>query len=109
MDPQVSKPGTTFEALADSEGLTSLDAELAAGLLQMAKGPIAKRFQILADRAAVADTFLRGRQLLHVIYEHYKIVENQGMGVNCLLYQIDASDEPTRFNTSCWGALREQK
>ena len=79
---KVAKPGTTFEALADSEGFTSLDTELAAGLLQMAKGPIAKRFQILADRAAVADTFLRGRQLLHVIYEHYKIDENQGMVFN---------------------------
>ena len=55
---KVAKPSTTFEALADSEGFMSLDAELAAGLLQMAKGSIAKRFQILADRAAAADTFL---------------------------------------------------
>ena len=36
---KVAKPGKTFEALADSDGFTSLDAELAAGILQMAKGP----------------------------------------------------------------------
>ena len=48
----------------------SLDAKLAAGLLQMAKGALGRKFQVLADQAAAADAFLRGRQLLFVIYEH---------------------------------------
>ena len=79
---RVGKATVDFEKLAGSEGFVSLDAKLAAGLLQMAKGALGRKFQVLADQAAAADTFLRGRQLSFVKNAHCKIDEAAGMVYN---------------------------
>ena len=79
---KVERPGMTVEALADSEGFTTLDTKLASALIQVAKGDLGRKLANMADKAVSQNTILRGRQCLWLIYSHYKMFEQSGVHYN---------------------------
>ena len=75
---KVEKEGITIEKLASSGRFPSLDAKLAAALSRTLTGDLAQQVNLLKERYAWANKFLKGRQILWQIYKHFKISEADG-------------------------------
>ncbi len=75
-------PDAKFETLADAEGFDSLDAKLAAALAKLATGHLGRRMTHAIEVAAKSDAMVGGRQLLHIVYNHYKISDEIGLVYN---------------------------
>ena len=70
--------GISTYKLADSESFDTLDAKLCAGLSGLIKGDLARQVHAEKESLASQGFYMRGRQLLLVIYQHYSISEAEG-------------------------------
>ena len=75
---KVEKPGISLEDLEDSENFSSLDAKLAAAISKIAQGDLSQRINLLKDRKAHDGKYVTGRQMLFMIFEHYRISAEDG-------------------------------
>ena len=70
---------TSFDQLASSGPLfNTLDIKIASALLGRAKGELGRKMTLEADKSANAGILLKGRQLLHMVYEHFATNEKLG-------------------------------
>ena len=70
---EVSLEGQTFERLADSGSCGSLDGKLFAALEDKVKGQLALDVTLKQRELQNAMTMMKGRQLLWMIHQHYKV------------------------------------
>ena len=75
---QVEKPGITIRDLANSGEFASLGAKLAAGVAKVALGDLGRSISTAKERMAMKGVFMKGRQALKLVYDHYKISETEG-------------------------------
>ena len=69
----------TFEDLSKSgKKFLRLDLKIAADITKHAKGALAKRIQLAAEKVASSGGIIKGRQLLKMVYEHYKTNADYG-------------------------------
>ena len=66
---QLSHRGSAF---------STLDIKIASALLGRAKGELGRKMTLEAERTANAGVLLKGRQLLHMVYEHFSTHEKLG-------------------------------
>ena len=69
---------STFDELAQSRGFASLDCKLNAAISDIVTGDLERRIGVLKEKAAKEGHLLKGRQVLHVIYEYYRVAEADG-------------------------------
>ena len=74
----VERPGVTLEALNNSGEFPTLDAKLAAALSRASHGEYARRINITKEEYATRGMLLKGRQILWLVYQHYKTSEVEG-------------------------------
>ena len=67
----------TFDQLADVEGRALLDQELASALTRAQTGELGRRIANMEEKLMHDGKRLRGRQMLHMVYEYYKLDEGQ--------------------------------
>jgi hypothetical protein len=75
---EVEQPGANLAHLYISEPFHTLDAKLAAALTKIMTGEFARQVYILMEESAAKGLFLKGRQILLLFYQHYKISEVDG-------------------------------
>ena len=75
---QVESPGIKIDDLANSGDFASLDAKLAAGIARVAQGDLGRAISTAKERLALKGIFMKGRQALKMIYDHYRISETEG-------------------------------
>ena len=75
---QVEARGVTLATLAESGEFPTLDAKLAAALSKATTGEFARRINIVKEERAVKGLLLKGRQILFLIYQHYRMSEVEG-------------------------------
>ena len=76
---KIEEPGVTFESLADSGEFSSLDAKIAKACANILKNDDLKRkVNQKKEEAKMMNRLLNGRQTLHMIFEWYKLVEEDG-------------------------------
>ena len=81
MLPWVSKvehPSTTFEEVADSEGLETLDSSLCAAVNEAARGDLKEELAIRSRELQMRGTLMTGRQALFMVYAAYEIDADRG-------------------------------
>jgi len=64
--------------MADASSIATLDAKLTATLTKCCKGDMGRQIMTEKEKAISAGTLLRGREILHMIYEHSAISEMEG-------------------------------
>ena len=64
--------------MSSSQGFASLDCKLNAAISDIITGDLERRVGVLKDKAAQNGHLLKGRQVLHVIYEYYRVAEADG-------------------------------
>ena len=75
---EVEGQGANLAHLYDSAPFHTLDAKLAASLTKIMTGEFARQIYILMEDSASKGKFLKGRQILLLLYQHYKISEVDG-------------------------------
>ena len=75
---KVEQRGITFEALADSEGFDALDMELAAAITAVVVTELGRTINIVIDDRAKQGLLTKGRQLLYMVYEHFRATDEDG-------------------------------
>jgi hypothetical protein len=75
---EVEGQGANLAHLYDSAPFHTLDAKLAASLTKIMSGEFARQIYILMEERASKGKFLKGRQILLLLYQHYKISEVDG-------------------------------
>ena len=55
-----------------------MDAKLAAGIAKVAQGDLGRSINTAKERLALQGIFMKGRQALKMVYDHYKISETEG-------------------------------
>ena len=78
MGLRVEAEDANFETLGDSEGFASLDAKLAAALAKISHGELGRRITHTMEVQAKAGRMVNGRQILHQIYQNYRVNEEAG-------------------------------
>ena len=69
----------SFDQLSSSGPLfNTLDIKIASALLGRAKGELGRKMTLEAEKSANAGILLKGRQLLHMVYEHFATNEKLG-------------------------------
>ena len=68
----------TFDQLADVEGRALLDQELASALTRAQTGELGRRIANMEEKLMHDGKRLRGRQMLHMVYEYYNMDEGAG-------------------------------
>ena len=76
-------PDATFDGLSESDGYDSLDAKLAAALSKIPHGELGRRVTHKVEVCAAAGKMIKGRQILFMIYEQFRLSEVAGS-----LYEI---------------------
>jgi hypothetical protein len=74
----------TRDVLADPSPFHTLDVKLTAALTKICKGDIGRQIMTAKETAIRAGQMLRGRQILHMVYEHFSLSEREGA-----LYDIE--------------------
>ncbi len=69
----VQKPGATFESLADSGAFSTLDGKLFIALEEKIKPPLSHKVQLIQRELSGRDLLMKGRQLLWMICQHFKV------------------------------------
>ena len=64
-----TEKATTADDLQDSGTFPSLDAKLAAALSRILTGELARQINVIKEQKASEDLFLKGRQILYMIYQ----------------------------------------
>ena len=72
------RPGITSEELEDSEGYDTLDIKLASALNELLKGETMRKVMIEQESLAQRQQLLKGRQILLMVYERFKLDEQLG-------------------------------
>ena len=75
---EVERDSATFSGLSDSAGLESLDAKLASALTKVLSGELGRKVSQATEKEAKMDRPIAGRQILFMIYHHYKTNEEAG-------------------------------
>ena len=76
---RVFRPGATMKQLGDSHGFGSRDLKLAAAIMRIAKGDLAARIALEAERHQnQLGRILKGRQCLLMVCERYRLDERCG-------------------------------
>ena len=75
---KVEKVGINIDELEDSESFPSLDAKLAAAISRIAQGDLSHRINLLKDRKAQFGKLVTGKQMLFMVFEHYRISAEDG-------------------------------
>ena len=96
---EVEQPGANLAHLYNSAPFHTLDAKLAAALTKIMTGEFARQVCILMEESAAKGLFLKGRQILLLFYQHYKIseVDGQMLDFQDLLAVHMVGDELRRF------------
>ena len=109
----VERPGVTLEALNNSGEIPTLDAKLAAALSKASRGEFARRINITKEEYATKGMLLKGRQILWLVYQHYKTSEVEGemLEMQDLLAVRMVSEDLRKFLNdweidACWNASR---
>ena len=77
---KVEDPSVTFEELEDCEGQEDLCAKLAEALNdKFTEGNLSKKIQTATELAALTTGLISGRQILWIIYRHYKTCEEMSL------------------------------
>ncbi len=74
----VERPETTFDSLGESGAFASLDAKLAAALSKILQGELARQVNIRKEKMASTGRLMKGRQILWLLYQHFKISQAEG-------------------------------
>ena len=74
----VEKPGATLALLSDSGEFPTVDSKLAAALSKAIHGEFARRINIMKEEHASRGKLFKGRQILFLIYQHYRTTEAEG-------------------------------
>jgi hypothetical protein len=75
---EVEGQGANLAHLYESAPFHTLDAKLAASLTKIMTGEFARQIYILMEESASRGKFLKGRQILLLLYQHYQISEVDG-------------------------------
>ena len=75
---EVENMSISFDALANSYGLDSLDVKLSAAINKVKKGRVEKILTNMDETAAAQGGYISGRQKLRVIYEQYELDKAKG-------------------------------
>ena len=75
---EIEKTKNGIDDLRDSGPFPSLDAKLAASLSKALTGELARQINIVKEQKASEGLFLKGRQILFMVYQHYRISEPKG-------------------------------
>ncbi len=70
--------GANLAHLYESAPFPTLDAKLGASLTKIMTGEFARQIHILMEESASKGKFLKGRQILLLLYQHYQISEVDG-------------------------------
>ena len=75
--------------ITDSSGSRrSKNAKLAASLTKIMTGEFARQIYILMEESASKGKFLKGRQILLLLYQHYQISEVDGQMLDFRTYLL---------------------
>jgi hypothetical protein len=99
---ELQREGVSFDAMADSSRFPTLDAKLATALTKILKGDLERRISLLKEEAIARGTPLRGRQILYLIFEQFKLNEHVKSSVDFqhLLAVSLNKDDLRRFITT---------
>ena len=73
----------SIEDLADSGVFPSLDVKLNAALARITTGELGRRINLQKEKYALQEKYLKGRQVLWLIFEFYKVADIEG-GINSM-------------------------
>ena len=65
-------------SLGDSSGFSTLDSKLAAALAKVLTGALGRSIDVEKEKLAQDGRLMKGREILHVIYKHFKVSEAEG-------------------------------
>ena len=63
----------SHEELHNSSVFTTLDSKLASALSAQITGELQRKLQLFKEQAAVRDMRIKGRQILYLVLEHYRV------------------------------------
>ena len=106
---QVEREGVTKADLYDSGDFGSLDSKLSAALGEIITGPLANDIAVERERMAKEDFYLKGRQVLLMMIEWYRVCDSAGA-----IYEFSHLQATKRtgnnlskfmydWNRLCWG------
>ena len=72
---EVEHPGSSMASLANSGHFPSLDSKLKASLMRVVSGSLQMKIANDSEKAIRSGKFLTGRQVLWMIYDHYRVDE----------------------------------
>ena len=76
---EVESDSATYESLAiPSPQFETLDAKVSAGLAQVCKGELGRRVTLKTEEEAKVKRLIKGRQILWMIYEEYRLNQEAG-------------------------------
>jgi hypothetical protein len=96
----------SFEALAQSGHFSSLDAKLAASLGRLVHGDLSRELNIIREECANKGTFVKGRQILKIIFNHFKVSEAEGQVLNFQdLLNVSLQGDKLRAFMATWDSV----
>ena len=75
---RVEHPAATFDNMSMSGRFQTLDSKLGAALMKACSGTLSRRIALVAEQQAKNMTFLKGRQILWMIYQWFKTQDEAG-------------------------------
>ena len=75
---KVEAESATLDSLFESEGFDSLDAKLSSALAKVASGELGRRITHMMEVQAQAGKMVKGRQILWMIYQQFRLSEEAG-------------------------------
>ena len=97
---KVKTNGVEFDALAETEGLATLDSKLASALRKLVTGSLGCSINVEKEKLATAGRMMTGRQLLLMIYSQYRVteVDNNILDLEDLISVKMNGDDLMRFH-----------
>ena len=75
----VEDPNSKFEDFRDSGNFTTLDSKLGSAISDIAKGDLGRKITLANEKEDKLGNLTKGRQLLRVVYEHFRVDEFAGV------------------------------
>jgi hypothetical protein len=75
----VEETGAKLEDFRDSGDFTTLDSKLGSAITDIAKGDLGRKITLTTEKEDKLGNLTKGRQLLRVVYDHFRIDEFAGV------------------------------